>query len=234
MAKKFYAVRKGHEPGIYTDWPAAEAQIKGFKGAEFKGFATRTLAEGYLAENAGEVELTKEEKMDVYRDLAAAAEEQAVASSKELGTLAVYSDGSNKKDEGRSAYGYGFVIIDDGSVVAEESGAGNHPQLVALNNIAGELTGVVEALRWIEKHRPGTKRIVLFPDLEGIIYWGRGEWKTNNEVTRRYRQFIVDFEKRTGATLEFHHVKGHCKNRFNERCDELAGSAVSDFLQKVR
>lgn len=35
---KYYAVRKGREPGIYTDWNTCQKQTSGFPNAEFKGF----------------------------------------------------------------------------------------------------------------------------------------------------------------------------------------------------
>ena len=40
MSKKFYAIAKGKQPGIYDDWAKAEMQIKGFSGAVFKSFTT--------------------------------------------------------------------------------------------------------------------------------------------------------------------------------------------------
>lgn len=51
MAKqrKFYVVWLGHEPGIYTDWPRAKAQIDGYKGAKYKAFPTRAQAEAAYA-----------------------------------------------------------------------------------------------------------------------------------------------------------------------------------------
>lgn len=45
MAKqKFYVVRVGHKPGIYTSWAECEAQTKGFKGAKFKAFGSESEA----------------------------------------------------------------------------------------------------------------------------------------------------------------------------------------------
>lgn len=40
MAKKtkYYVVWKGRKPGIYTQWPEAQAQIAGFEGALFKSY----------------------------------------------------------------------------------------------------------------------------------------------------------------------------------------------------
>ena len=45
---KHYAVKVGRNPGIYTTWAEAEAQVKGFSGAEFKAFHTRKEAEAWL------------------------------------------------------------------------------------------------------------------------------------------------------------------------------------------
>lgn len=50
---KFYAVRKGLSRGIFTDWSACEAAVKGFKGAEYKSFGTQAEAQAYLAGAAG-------------------------------------------------------------------------------------------------------------------------------------------------------------------------------------
>ena len=46
--KKYYAVRVGHKPGIYTDWKETEQQINGFRGAEFSSFRLKKDAQKYL------------------------------------------------------------------------------------------------------------------------------------------------------------------------------------------
>ncbi|KAL8712875.1 MAG: hypothetical protein Q9220_003083 [cf. Caloplaca sp. 1 TL-2023] len=46
---KFYAVRAGHQPGIYHTWSDCLEQVKGFKKALFKSFPTLTDAERFLA-----------------------------------------------------------------------------------------------------------------------------------------------------------------------------------------
>ena len=48
---KYYAIKKGYQPGIYTTWTAAQQQISGFKGAIHKSFKTENEAKNYLAEN---------------------------------------------------------------------------------------------------------------------------------------------------------------------------------------
>ena len=49
MAKqKFYVVWRGRQPGIYTTWPAAEEQVRGFAGAQYKAFGSREEAEALI------------------------------------------------------------------------------------------------------------------------------------------------------------------------------------------
>lgn len=47
---KFYAVRNGRVPGIYTDWPSAQNQITGWTKPKHKLFTTRAEAERYMKE----------------------------------------------------------------------------------------------------------------------------------------------------------------------------------------
>ena len=46
--KKFYAVKKGLTTGIFDTWEKCQAAVKGYPGAEFKGFATEEEARAYL------------------------------------------------------------------------------------------------------------------------------------------------------------------------------------------
>lgn len=49
MAKKYYAVRVGREPGIYSSWDECQEQTKGFPKAKFAGFDFLSEAKQYLA-----------------------------------------------------------------------------------------------------------------------------------------------------------------------------------------
>ncbi len=46
-AKKYYAVRNGKVPGIYTSWKKAKQQVNGYPDAMFKSFSTREEAEEF-------------------------------------------------------------------------------------------------------------------------------------------------------------------------------------------
>ena len=48
--KKYYAVKNGKKPGIYSTWEECKEQVNKFHNAKFKGFETYSEAENYLKE----------------------------------------------------------------------------------------------------------------------------------------------------------------------------------------
>ena len=43
----WYVVFKGRVPGVYEHWEDAHRQVNGFKGNLYKGYPTRSIAEGH-------------------------------------------------------------------------------------------------------------------------------------------------------------------------------------------
>ena len=52
--KKFYAVKVGKVPGIYSTWSECEEQVKGFPSASYKSFATLSEAENFMLDKGME------------------------------------------------------------------------------------------------------------------------------------------------------------------------------------
>ena len=234
MAKsKFYAVRVGHKPGIYTSWAECQKHINGFSGAQYKSFHSQGEAESFLE---GEVVVTsKEKKKENYKKVADEAETRAIELSKEPGVISIYTDGSRKQkpNEGGLVFGYGVAIIENGQLSDSFGKADDNEVYAVYENVAGELFGAVEALRFVMNKRPGTKKVVMFYDYEGIGKWATKEWKAKNIMTQRYVKFVDDFRQSTGVELEFNHVKGHVGNCFNEHVDKIAGEAIDKFLAQL-
>jgi len=46
--QNFYGVQNGRRPGVYTDWPSAQAQIMGWKQPKHRKFSTRAEAEAFV------------------------------------------------------------------------------------------------------------------------------------------------------------------------------------------
>ena len=53
--QKYYAVKVGREPGIYTDWDSCKKQVYKFKGAIYKSFDNKSAAEDYLRPEQNEI-----------------------------------------------------------------------------------------------------------------------------------------------------------------------------------
>lgn len=65
---KFYAVRVGKVPGIYTSWSECEAQIKHFPCAEYKSFTSVADAEAYMNRTQVKPDVTNPDAIIVYVD----------------------------------------------------------------------------------------------------------------------------------------------------------------------
>ena len=48
---KYYAVKKGRHPGIYTTWIDCQKEVDHFKDAKFKSFDSKKEALAYLKQN---------------------------------------------------------------------------------------------------------------------------------------------------------------------------------------
>lgn len=117
MAAKFYAVRKGKKPGIYTSWDMCKQQTDGFSGAEFKSFPTREEAEEYISQK-----------------------QQTVAKEPES---YAFVDGSY--NIATRVYGYGGFLIADGKKEVLQ-GAGSEEEMASMRNVAGEVLGSMSAI----------------------------------------------------------------------------------------
>lgn len=47
---KFYAVKRGHYPGIYRTWYACKTAVDGFSNPIFKRFSTQQEADAFMGE----------------------------------------------------------------------------------------------------------------------------------------------------------------------------------------
>ena len=81
---------------------------------------------------------------------------------------------------------------------------------------------VLNAIDWACKN--GYNQISIFYDYEGIGKWATGEWKTKTTLSSYYKRYIDD--KKGIISFEFIKVSGHSNNKYNDRADELAKSAI--------
>lgn len=49
---KYYAVKKGKKPGIYTSWEECNKQVSGFPWCEYKSFNSKSEAQNYMGQKS--------------------------------------------------------------------------------------------------------------------------------------------------------------------------------------
>ncbi len=214
--KKFYAIRKGRQPGVYLTWPEAERQVKGYGGAIFKGFATAEEAEKWLTGD----EIAISSRKPVRRQ-----QKQPVVPRPKEDEIFIYTDGGAVNNPGPGGYG---VVLLDGNEKREISGGFRRT-----TNNRMELTAAIVAL---EEVLPTDKKIMLFSDssylVNGVMKKWVNSWQKNGWVKADKSPVLnVDLWKRIfhlckGGDIVFKWVKGHAGNPCNERCDTLALQAA--------
>lgn len=215
MAKKnFYAVATGHRPGIYTNWPAAQAQVAGFPGAVYKGFALQEEATAWLKNPSYS---TGKKKTNISRQSAPAVS----GTAPKVGEITIYTDGGSINNPGPG--GYGAVII-EGDGQLEYCGG-----FSLTTNNRMELMGCIVALQKLEQR---DKPITLYSDssyvVNGIVKGWAKSWRKNGWIKSDKKPAVNPdlweklLELVEPLAINFKWVKGHAGNPLNERCDELA------------
>lgn len=211
--KKIYAVKIGKKPGLYETWAECKKQIDGYSGAVYKGFATKAEAEQFIGNSSAfTVAAEKHDNFNIDEYIRLLDDQ----------TLVAFVDGSYNKLS--KTYGYGVVLITKNYPLETLMGSDNHSDYVETRNVAGEIEGVKNAIRYgIEK---GYKKIVLFYDYIGIEKWAIGDWKANAAISKDYIVFINQIKP--AIDIEFRKVKAHSGIIYNELADELAKKSLQN------
>lgn len=208
--KKYYAVASGRSRGIYTDWPTAEAQVKGFAGAKYKSFASEAEARAWLAEP----EYGR-------RPERPAAPAPAAPLPRHPEDIVVHTDGGCLNNPGPG--GYGIVIEADGE--RRELSGGFR---LTTNNRMEMMAAIVALTELRGSRRP----IHLYSDSSYLVNaivkgwakkWRKNGWlKADGQAALNSDLWQQLLELLAGLAVEFHWLKGHAGHEQNERCDRLA------------
>lgn len=197
---KYYGVKEGRNPGVYKTWDSCKKQVDGYSGAVYKKFNTYQEAMAFVGYTS-----------EVY-------DQDNPYLKQEEGLLHAYIDGSYQgKDK---SYSYGAVMI-DGEDMACFSKRFPQDSYSVHRNVSGEVKGAEFAFDYGISH--GYKKIIVYYDYEGIEKWALGLWKTNTDLTRKYK---LAFDQASDQiVIEFIKVQAHSGNKYNDLADKLAKEA---------
>ncbi len=214
--KKFYAIAVGQTPGIYDNWPEAQAQVKGYPAARFKGFSSKKEAEDWLLE-------------PIYAAAGPKAKKKGHAESLDItpkpGEVTIYTDGGSINNPGPG--GYGIVVIHEGEKKELSGGF----RLTTNNRM--ELMGAIVALRGLAIR---DKPITLYSDSSYVVNgiskgwaksWRKKGWIKSDKAPAVNPDLWAELlDLAEGLDINFRWVKGHAGDLYNEICDTLAVAAA--------
>ncbi len=202
---KFYAVRNGRKPGIYTTWPACEAQVRGFPLASYKSFSTRDDANAFLAGDR-----------PVATPPAAPSPTPRITNA-----VHIWVDGAFlPQGEEPPRFGWAYVILNGEQELCRGKGHDVPADARQHRNVAAEIQAVVHALTWCRNH--GIAVATIYFDYQGLASWVQGEWKTRTPFTQSY----VAKVRALGMQLTWQKVRAHSGEKYNELVDQLAKEAA--------
>lgn len=209
MAKKVYAVKKGRETGIFTDWDTCKKQVDGFPGAEYKSFTDPQDALAYIKGDG-----------PLFNELGGPSPSSTGGPSPSGSQWKAYVDGSYDAVSGR--FSCGVVILNGDSEPIKLNAAFENPDAAVHRNVAGEVMGAITAIKYCLDHN--ISDVTIFHDYEGVGKWANNEWKANHCLTQDYKAFVA--ESRKSMQINFVKVKAHAGNKYNEMADRLAKDAL--------
>lgn len=141
--------------------------------------------------------------------------------------VTIYTDGACSGNPGPG--GWGAVLIYEGNQREISGGA------VHTTNNRMELSAALEALRALKEpchvllHSDSAYLVNAF-EKHWLQAWERNGWKTASKNPVENQDLWQDLLVQTKQhVVEFVKVKGHSANELNNRCDELARTAVKNL-----
>ncbi len=150
--------------------------------------------------------------------------------------IKVYTDGSCLGNPGEGGWG-AIIQYTDKENIQEKilRGGENHT-----TNNRMEMTGVIAALAWIEKHlisknEKNTYLIEIFSDSRLIIETMTKNWKKkmNTDLWAQMEEAIENLMTEK-VTISWNWVKGHATDKLNQRVDKIAVAESTKQKKELR
>lgn len=214
---KYYAVKSGYIPGIYTSWDECKTQVNGYKGAIYKSFKTKQEAEQYLnSQDNILINSVTQNTQNITKNNNNITQNDTVKKLDNIDLL-VYTDGSCKDRVG----GYGVVFIQNDNITEYHG----HLPAPCTNQIA-ELTAIKIALTHVtvdKIHIISDSMYCIDCFTKYIKTWKRNGFMTTEKKPVKNQQLIKDIDAlMQNKIVTFQHVYSHRGEYYNEMVDQLA------------
>ncbi|WP_143461438.1 ribonuclease H family protein [Levilactobacillus enshiensis] len=234
MAQKYYAVRRGRQPGIYRTWPETQKQVSGFSGAQYKSFTTEVAAKSFMTAKA------TPPSTPTAKRAAGTTTQRATGTP----TITVYTDGGSRntgnvagghvRSVDKAAWAYRIELPDravTGS--AGEFGAtNNRMEIMAFRNALQRLVDLGQTQTEIQFVLDS--QYVLNAVTKGwLAGWKRRGWKrsagplVNAELWQDVDRLLPQF-----SHLTYQWTKGHATNQGNVFVDHLLNETMDGMHQR--
>lgn len=212
--KKYYAIKKGRQTGIFTSWDETKSLVSGFNGAIYKSFKTKEEALNFLNDKTPTKSATSHLETATSADIILFTD----GGSRNHGNVL----GGHVKDDDPAAWSY-LVISKELNIKKAKSGG----EFGATNNRM-EIMALLEGLSYLYRQNLNQKSIKVITDSKYVLNsitkgwlnnWQRGGWKKdikNLELWQDMAQVLTYF-----PNLNFEWTKGHNINQGNIFVDEL-------------
>lgn len=228
---KYYAVKQGYFPGVYTSWSECQQQIKGYKGSVFKSFTTLQEANCFLkiGSHSSKHKRKRSEQLFEQND------NDNDTNKIKIKIIEVYTDGACRNN---------------GKLNASAGIGAYFPQHLSLNiseplpyefkptNQKAELYAIIKAIETSINVFGDSCEIIIYTDSqysiqcikEWIFNWKRNGWVTKEGKPVVNRKLIEQldclFNKHSVKMVK---VKGHSGNYGNEMADRLAVEGINKY-----
>lgn len=136
--------------------------------------------------------------------------------------ITIYTDGGCTGNPGPGGWGV-VVLIGDKEILL--SGGSD-----ATTNNKMEMTAVIESLKYLSLNKYSPEKIALYTDSQYVknginswmANWIKNGWKTAAKKPVKNKDLWIELKEWCDKfNLEWHWVKGHSGNKYNEMCDKL-------------
>jgi ribonuclease HI len=232
VAKKYYVIWEGRKTGIFEDWPTAQAAVAGHKGAKFKGFETRALAEAAFSQ-------APEKSIAAKKSSTKSSKKRPAFELDQSFDIHIFCDGGCDPNPGPAASG--VIVYQSGAIRAKYHGRYHQ----GTNNTA-ELKALFEAMRLAKGLIEEGLKVQILSDssysVKAMTQWaagwqrknwtrGKGEVLANSDLIKNMYACYVQLP----SSLSIIHVKGHSGIEGNELADRMCFIAmqnkVEDFVK---